>query len=74
MPTNQTRVQIPAYTDHWMRGDRYGTIVKITYVPTANVLHGGKAIAHVKLDKSGKIAKFWSDDCQDIQLIQKHYC
>ena len=23
------RVQIPAYTDHWMRGDRYGEVVRI---------------------------------------------
>ena len=23
------RVQIPAYTDRWMMGDRYGEIVKI---------------------------------------------
>lgn len=37
------RVEIsPAY-DHWMRGDRYGEVIKIT----------AKCV-HVKLDKSGK--------------------
>jgi hypothetical protein len=29
MNTTQ-RVQIPAYMDAWMRGDRYGNIVKVT--------------------------------------------
>ena len=24
------RVQIPAYTDRWMMGDRYGEVVKVT--------------------------------------------
>jgi len=25
-----TRVQIPAYTDRWMMGDRYGVVVRVT--------------------------------------------
>lgn len=25
-----TRVQIPAYTDRWMMGDRFGELVKTT--------------------------------------------
>ena len=24
------RVQIPAYTDRWMMGDRYGDLIKVT--------------------------------------------
>ena len=38
------RVQLAPHLDHWMRGDRYGTIVRVTT--------DGKH-AHVKLDKSG---------------------
>jgi len=41
------RVEIPVWTDRWMMGDRYGEIVKTSRV-------NGTAIAHVKLDKSGK--------------------
>jgi hypothetical protein len=58
----QDRVQIPAYTDRWMMGDRYGEIVKIT--------KGRKKdrscdieIAHVKLDKSGKTIRVVLNDC-----------
>ena len=33
------RVQIPAYTDRWMMGDRYGTVIKTTVLKgTANRL------------------------------------
>ena len=57
------RVQIPAYTDRWMMGDRYGEIVKIT--------KGRKGmereeVAHVKLDKSGKTLRFILDDCTPV--------
>jgi hypothetical protein len=58
------RVQIPAYTDRWMMGDRYGEIIKIT---RARLLRAkdpnGREIAHVKLDKSGKTLRFMLDDC-----------
>jgi hypothetical protein len=60
MTANQTRVQIPAYTDRWMMGDCYGTIVKVT--TSLNGVH----IAHVRLDKSGKVIKCVSEDCADI--------
>jgi len=53
------RVQIPAYTDRWMRGDRFGTIVKRSRDK------GGSLVLHVLLDKSGKIIKVIADDCQD---------
>ena len=29
------RVQIPAYTDRWMMGDRYGCVMKVTICPMA---------------------------------------
>jgi hypothetical protein len=68
-----TRVQIPAYTDRWMMGDRYGEIVKV--VRSAPVRAGVRAalltarrhhpadVAHVKLDKSGKTIRVILDDC-----------
>ncbi len=51
------RVQIPAYTDRWMMGDRYGDLIKTT----VSKRHGFE-IAHVKLDKSGKVYKVIADD------------
>jgi hypothetical protein len=54
------RVQIPAYTDRWMMGDRYGEIVNVT-----KTIRNGEAveIAHVKLDKSGKRVRVIYADC-----------
>jgi hypothetical protein len=62
-----TRIQIPAYTDQWMKGDRYGDLLHVTsYKPRAK--NGAedpyKKIAHVKLDKSGKTMRFMFDDCE----------
>jgi len=62
------RVQIPAYTDRWMRGDRYGEVIKVTKSkrqaigspPAVN------EIAHVKLDKSGKVVRVRLDDCTEV--------
>ena len=68
-----TRVQIPAYTDMWMRGDRYGCIVKTTvreerYVgaPSQRSRMDSYEIAHVKLDKSGKTIKVILNDCTEV--------
>jgi hypothetical protein len=70
---NTQRVQIPAYTDRWMMGDRYGAILKITkkrkgFPANAAVCADGKGtyieIAHVLLDKSGKTMRFIADDCE----------
>ena len=63
------RVQIPAYTDRWMMGDRYGEVVKVTRrKPRAK--NGPEdpsyEVAHVKLDKSGKTMKFMLDDCTEV--------
>ena len=66
------RVQIPAYTDRWMMGDRYGDIVKVTkqrrnFPLRAAVSADNRGtyveIAHVKLDKSGKTIRVVLDDC-----------
>jgi hypothetical protein len=60
------RVQIPAYTDRWMRGDRYGEIVKVTRSPLSdNELGHSDDIYVVRLDKSGARVKVWADDCQE---------
>ena len=67
------RVQIPAYTDRWMMGDRFGVIVKITRMRPAQAVraalltkrpHEPREIAHVKLDKSGKTVRVILDDCE----------
>lgn len=52
----KTRVQIPAYTDRWMMGDRYGELVKTT-------VYRGQEYAHVKLDVSGKTVRVLLDHC-----------
>jgi len=60
------RVQIPVYTDRWMRGDRYGVIVKTKtmYSKIGDKWADGRMVAHVKLDKSGKTIRVLLDDCQ----------
>jgi hypothetical protein len=62
------RVQIPAYTDRWMRGDRYGEVVKVTTNKVARQDLADKReitreIAHVKLDISGKTLRYLLVDC-----------
>jgi hypothetical protein len=62
-----TRVQIPAHTDRWMMGDRYGEIVKVTISKVLKDRSGKpEEIAHVKLDKSGKTMRFVLADCTEI--------
>lgn len=60
-----TRVQIPAYTDDWMKGDRYGEIVKTSKI-TSRAFRPFKEyeLAHVKLDVSGKTVRVILDDCE----------
>jgi hypothetical protein len=59
------RVQIPAYTDRWMMGDRFGTVVKTTKRGKVFKNRWGEPteIAHVKLDISGKTLRVILDDC-----------
>lgn len=65
------RVQIPAYTDRWMMGDRFGTVTS-TYlkktcarrVAPNTVIAGPRVeIARVKLDVSGKTIRVLLSDC-----------
>jgi hypothetical protein len=65
---NTQRVQIPAYTDRWMMGDRYGEVVKThkakSYLDPFDPR--GRTLVSVKLDKSGKVMRFIADDCEYI--------
>lgn len=62
------RVQIPAYTDRWMMGDRYGEVLKISklrsYLDPKDPR--GRQVATVKLDKSGKTIRVIYDDCTPV--------
>jgi hypothetical protein len=63
------RVQIPAYTDRWMMGDRYGEIVKVTVRKGEDhsvIDQPDMEVAHVRLDKSGKTVKVWLADCREV--------
>ena len=61
------RVQIPAYTDRWMMGDRFGEVVKVVWskpgVAAERGIKGPIEIAHVLLDKSGKTVRVVLNDC-----------
>lgn len=56
-----SRVQIPAYTDRWMMGDRYGAVLRYERVKKGERV--GQRVAVVKLDISQKVKKFLADDC-----------
>ena len=51
-----TRVQLSPATDWWMRGARYGEIVKI----------GKSGMVHVKLDATGRTIRIHGDLLQPI--------
>ena len=53
------RVQLHPATDDWMRGDRYGEVVR----------QGQKGTAHVKLDKSGRTKRYREDDLESIASV-----
>lgn len=68
------RVQIPVHTNAWMRGDRYGEIVKVTdRQPVMRLAASGRvhavaasrsavSTAYVRLDRSGRVCRFDVDD------------
>jgi len=55
-PATTKRVQIPAWSDHWMQGDRYGDVEG--YCPVL----GGRFKTRVRLDKSRRAVVFY--DCE----------
>jgi hypothetical protein len=66
------RVQLPAYTDAWMQGDRYGEVIKVTKKRTGFPLDAHVSadssgtyieIAHVQCDVSGKVRRVILNDC-----------
>jgi hypothetical protein len=59
-----SRVEIPAYTDRWMMGDRFGEVLG-SYVMQEGE-HEGSEILRVKLDVSGRVARVVADDCRFI--------
>lgn len=58
------RVEIPAYIDRWMRGDRYGEVISIRCGTRKR--KGADAILTVKLDKSGKTIRVMANDCKEV--------
>ena len=63
------RVQIPAYTDNWMRGARFGEIVgrRVKPVSTGSAnAFVGQAQIKVKLDAMPKAKPQWyiEEDCE----------
>lgn len=63
-----SRVEIPAHTDAWMKGDRYGELIGTTARPwrTPGGFPSLKGQGKVKMDKSGRVFKF---DLDDLRLI-----
>ena len=57
-----TRVQIPAFYDRWMRGDRYGTVEKV-YRPAGN---SDCHMAKVHMDKCGRVCQFPVDELEEL--------
>ena len=58
------RVQVPAWSDCWMRGDRYGEVISDTRTFYArNEDH----IYRIKLDKSGRVVRFFGEDLEVLQ-------
>ena len=64
--TSGRRVQIPAYTDRWMMGDRYG---EVHFQRLAKNTPDGDfptTLYKVKLDVSGKTVTVVADDCTEV--------
>lgn len=51
------RIEIPVYCDRWMMGDRFGDLVKVS-------ARNAQEVAHVKLDRSGKVVRVLLSDCR----------
>lgn len=62
MDAKPIRVQIPAYTDRWMMGDRYGTVL----ATSIKGVGGSGSLYKIELDKSGLVIFCRVDDCQEV--------
>ena len=68
------RVEIPAYTDRWAMGDRYGELVGTSLArprvrdrlltEDPRRYSGDIELAHVRLDKSRKLVRVILADCR----------
>jgi hypothetical protein len=59
------RVQIPAYADQWMQGDKYGEVTRRIRADRARgELHD---TWEVRLDKSGKHRRYIADECTVVE-------
>jgi hypothetical protein len=59
------RVQIPAYHDMWMKGDRWGDVVSRNWIIVDDSL---VERVYVKLDKSGKRVRVLFKDCTVVDV------
>lgn len=61
-----TRVEIPSYCETWMRGARFGVIVKIVTSRTPGTRGGQDCF--VKLDKlpRQRTTRYVLDDCKEV--------
>lgn len=59
-----TRVQIPAHTDAWMRGDKYGEVKSVT--TRKGFPRDRSEVAKVAMDKSGKTLTFVLSDLREV--------
>jgi predicted secreted protein len=51
----------------WMRGDRFGEVVKVTVRKGDDhsvIDQPDREIAHVRMDRSGKVVRVWLEDCK----------
>ena len=53
--------EIAPHYDAWMQGDRLGTLIKTSMAKEGP--HKGKAIAHLKMLRSGRTLRVLLDDC-----------
>jgi hypothetical protein len=68
-PSVGKRVQIPAYTDLWMRGARFGTVVRVIVNSTKSFIDPkhphGRDVFMVRMDhpQVRQLAAVYADDC-----------
>ena len=58
------RVEIPEYTDRWLQGDRYGTVIGQWKLSAGGIFADQ---LRVQLDKSGKKISVNADHCRVVE-------
>jgi hypothetical protein len=54
-------VELHPGTDAWMRGDRYGVVVKVTHGKRVLAVMVRPSFVHVRMDRSGRTLRLRSD-------------